>query len=514
MSSEERGPRRSGKAGQGRSGAGGGARRRPPIGRAGRPHPGRQGIGQRMRGERMGGERTGGERMGGERTDGERMGGERTDGERLGRGPLPTAPDGVDATGHQVQRRSLSHQGGAAELVGEPEIAARLAKAMAAPEGVDEDRLTHGFHTYPARMHAAIARQCLQDFHPGVGAHVLDPFCGSGTVLLEARLQGLHAHGCDLNPLALRVAQVHCSPLQGPLRTQFEEAVRLVATNSEARVRQRVPIRARLPRAEVARYQPHVLLELAGLYAEIGGIQEVPVRRVLEVVFSAMVVKFSRQRADTSDQLVEKRLRKGLVTEFFVRKTHELLRRWQAVDQEMPQAPGRLHLVQGDARRLPKTLGTKAPAMDLVLTSPPYGGTYDYVQHHARRYPWLGLSPERFAEWEIGSRRALSADPQGAARWDEELGAALGAIGRCCRPGAQVVVLLGDAQVGGVRVDALVQLRRIAPQANMDLVAGVAQRRPDFRGGPSRREHLICLTVREKPAKRDRPYSGGPAGTH
>ena len=36
---------------------------------------------------------------------------------------------------------------------------------------------------------------------------LVDPFCGSGTVLVEARAAGLRAIGVDLNPLAVLVAR-------------------------------------------------------------------------------------------------------------------------------------------------------------------------------------------------------------------------------------------------------------------------------------------------------------------
>ena len=73
-----------------------------------------------------------------------------------------------------------------------------------------KDSLTHPLHTYPARMHPATARALIalcfggDDPPPGV---VLDPFCGSGTTLVEGRAAGLDVVGSDLNPLAVRIAR-------------------------------------------------------------------------------------------------------------------------------------------------------------------------------------------------------------------------------------------------------------------------------------------------------------------
>jgi hypothetical protein len=127
------------------------------------------------------------------------------------------------------------------------------------------------------------------------------------------------------------------------------------------------------------------------------------------------------------------------------------------------------------------------------VSSPPYGGTYDYHAHHARRYPWLGLSATELEQREVGARRRLSRAPDAHGQWDRELAACLRAVAAVCRPGARVVLLLGDAQVGGSRVDARAQLGKLAKPAGLALIASAAQRRADHLGGPPRREHLLLL---------------------
>lgn len=345
-------------------------------------------------------------------------------------------------------------------------------------------------------MHPSIARKVIELLAPAQGI-VVDPFCGSGTVLVEAAVAGRQGLGVDLNPLSRQVADVHCNPWNAAGRDGLKALCSELAEASEARVRGRVKVRAPLPPEEVARYSPHILLELAGLHAEILAIPDEASRRVLETVFSALVVKFSNQRADTTDQTQERRLRKGLVTEFYVRKVDELLSRWAELESVLPANTPPVRLMEGDARRLHKVL-RKGTKVDLVLTSPPYGGTYDYVEHHARRYPWLGLSPVRFAEGEIGARRNLR-EEEDMARWDHELFESLSAMARVGRPGALVVLLLGDAQLGATRIDAAAQVAALSRRAGLEMLASAAQFRPDFQGGEARREHLIGLRVPVSP---------------
>src|SRR3954470_6700449 len=98
---------------------------------------------------------------------------------------------------------------------GAPASADALIAALRAPQHDHDvaESLTHPFHGYPARLHPATARVLVELVAQGAGrgalpgAPVVDPFCGSGTVLVEARALGAPAVGVDLNPLAVLVAR-------------------------------------------------------------------------------------------------------------------------------------------------------------------------------------------------------------------------------------------------------------------------------------------------------------------
>src|SRR5262245_20649708 len=50
----------------------------------------------------------------------------------------------------------------------------------------------------------------------GPRTRVLDPFCGSGTTLLEAHLCGRESIGVDLNPLAVAISRAKIEPVDLP----------------------------------------------------------------------------------------------------------------------------------------------------------------------------------------------------------------------------------------------------------------------------------------------------------
>lgn len=373
------------------------------------------------------------------------------------------------------------------ELRGDDDVARALAAALDA-SAAERDTLTHGFHAYPARMHPSIAAVALDAFARS-GDLVLDPFCGSGTVLVEARLRGLESTGIDLNPLALRIAEVKTDRRDAESRERFHRTLLDVAARSEARVRARTYARAPLSREDASWYAPHVLKELAGLRQEILAVGHTRDRRALEIVMSSLLVKLSLQRADTTERATDKRIRKGLSTELFVRKGEELVERWEALDAACPARSPIPELVWENAADLPALQGDR---FGLVLSSPPYGGTYDYVDHHARRYAWLDLDPEPLRRGELGARRRLRSEHD-LRHWDGEVLAFLNSLRRVVRLDAFALLLVGDGQLGDRRVDAAAQLAGLGPDAGWVAVAAASQLRPDWTGREPRREHLVAL---------------------
>jgi hypothetical protein len=410
-------------------------------------------------------------------------------------------------------RRSLTHVGGAVRTVGDAKVAAKLAEALdvrpaptpgqSGADGDDPDRThVHGFHTYPARMHPVTAARVVHALSDR-GATVLDPFCGSGTVLIEAMIAGRRAVGTDLNPLAQRLARFKTSRLDAQDREAMTRGARAIAAFADARRERRAGATHRYPREDVEIFDPHVLLELDSLRAAIADQDGGPrVRSALELVLSAILVKVSRRVSDTSTSAAPRRLAAGYAARLFVRKADELAGRLAELEGLIPTdvPPGRVEI--DDASRL-QLIG--ASTMDAVITSPPYVATYDYLEHHALRIRWLDLDSRAFSTGEIGARRRYDRLTAGAARdtWGRELGAALRAMSRVCRKGASVGLLVADSAVEGeaLRADAIVT--SVAASAGFVFRARASQDRPHFHGPTARAfehepraEHAIALEKR------------------
>ena len=67
-------------------------------------------------------------------------------------------------------------------------------------------------HSYPAKFISDIPKTFLNILPLPKNTAVLDPFCGSGTTLLESQKKGISSIGIDLNPIACLISRVKTSP--------------------------------------------------------------------------------------------------------------------------------------------------------------------------------------------------------------------------------------------------------------------------------------------------------------
>jgi SAM-dependent methyltransferase len=426
----------------------------------------------------------------------------------------PRAAQDRDPDAPLPRRRSLTNVGGDVETGGDPELAAILATALDVEPDMDEsadDRAhVHGFHAYPARAHPVTSRRLVEGIAPE-GGTVLDPFCGSGTVLVEAMLAGRAAIGSDLNPIAVMLARAKTFPRNPDRTAALVAAAQSVADFADARRKSKAGATRRLPREDVAIFAPHVLLELDGLRAGIA--EAAPeMRPDLLLVLSSILVKMSQRRGDTSEQAVEKRIGAGYPARLFLRKTEELARRFDEFFALLPSPHPRARVYEDDATVLKKV---ENASIDAVITSPPYVATYDYLAHHELRMRWLDLDTRKLARGEIGARRNyqhLSAQDALAA-WEEEIGKLLRSVSRVLKRGASLVLLIADSAAGRpggtsgkeraepIRADEVVA--RVAGRGarpTLRPVARASQSRPHFHGpttgafkGQPRLEHALLL---------------------
>src|SRR5262245_51952651 len=164
-------------------------------------------------------------------------------------------------------------------LHGDTSLSRALSDALA--QAGDTPRYTNLFHTYPAALHADAARDLLALFP---SARVLDPFCGGGTVLVLARAAGRRAQGCDVSPVAVRIARARCATPDDTTLSALRSRARALAAEARASSSRGPLPEPRILRVVESWYGAHVLRELESLRRGIAE-SDTKVRELLEAVF-------------------------------------------------------------------------------------------------------------------------------------------------------------------------------------------------------------------------------------
>jgi site-specific DNA-methyltransferase (cytosine-N4-specific) len=349
------------------------------------------------------------------------------------------------------------------------------------------------FHPYPARFVSAIPRQALQLL--GVKGTVLDPFCGSGTTLMEARRLGLPAVGVDINPVACLISRVRTTRweprdviLSGShAQSLFEAAASATEVANDFKA---------IPRLDHW-FTPHAQRALSGAVSYVRSLSpEDPWRDRVSAAISAATVRVSRQESDTRYAAIEKAGDQFTAAKQ-LRDALEKLTRW-LVDNTTDYANTQAQVHCRDARDL---AFMAAESVDAVCFSPPYPNAYEYWLYHKYRMYWLGFDAVAVREQEIGARPHYCR-PNGLTEIDfaGQMSEVFNGLRRVMKPGAYAVVVVGDSVIGGRVIDNGVLLSQIGEGAGFvqeaALTRPIAVNRSSFNRAHSRgrkHEHILLL---------------------
>jgi hypothetical protein len=295
----------------------------------------------------------------------------------------------------------------------------------------------HRLHPYHGKFIPQVVEALLERYlEPG--DHVLDPFAGSGTTLVQALESGIDATGLDIAAFNCLLMRVKTAPYD---LAELGEELREVAGRVEA-----LPLRGSRPSGYLRDwYAPRAASQLLG-FREL--IPEYRHRDVLQVILSR-AARSARQTAhfdleapkapQRGPYWCHKHRRECRPVEsaagFLRRYTLDTLARieqFARVRHPVREAT----VLHGDAREL------ELPGpYDGILTSPPYPGLIDYHEQHRYAYDLLGLDDRR--------RREIGAAASGTSlasleAYRDGIVAVLGRASAALRPGAPVLVVVND----------------------------------------------------------------------
>ena len=275
----------------------------------------------------------------------------------------------------------------------------------------------------------------MRKYRPRV---VCDPFCGSGTTLVEANALGIESVGCDLSQFNWLLTKVKTDTYDvAGLRREIEDILASLQPSRQLSLAER--------RHDYlgSWFAPRARRELLAYKALI---PNSTYQDLLKVILSRAARSARRtthfdldfpKKPVTGEYYCHKHQRTCRPTDqalrFLNRYSLDALRRIEEYSGLRTDAP--VTVIQGDSRDV------EFPECDMVITSPPYVGLIDYHAQHRYAFELLGL--KGYEELEIGASRKGNSE-KAARKYIGEMGEAFNNVAASMPRGSRMVIVVHD----------------------------------------------------------------------
>jgi len=323
-------------------------------------------------------------------------------------------------------------------------------------------------HPFPARMASELIQSAISKLPPE--SLIIDPMCGSGTVLRYAVEQGLNCVGYDMDPLAVLMAQAwtKASDLHQLIQDAnyiVDKAASYLGDDLE------LPWKSEKTR-KFAHYwfAPNQFEDLVRLSQALRRTR-LSNRPILQICFSRLIVTKDQGASLARDVSHSRPHRVRMQNDFNVMSEFVKAARLVASRHSPDQIKGTATICVKDARIL-----DDVDSYDLAITSPPYLNAIDYMRGHRLSLIWLGydldylrtirsnsvgaerghphptLDVNRFidrtSESRVGSRQVGWFQ-----RFAVDIEAILQRLVQAVRSGGKIIIIIGNSLILGAKFD-------------------------------------------------------------
>jgi len=296
----------------------------------------------------------------------------------------------------------------------------------------------HRLHPYLGKFVPQLVEVFLRKYRPST---VLDPFCGSGTTLVEAATLGIDSIGSDVSvfncllarvktdryDLALLETEIHDILMR--LEDELQPSMFSIMRETDQYLYQWFAPQARdelfLYRSLIPGYTYHDILKV--ILSRSARSARLTTHFDLDFPRRPTLKEYECHKHGRICRPVQEARR------FLHRYSLDTVKRVKEFAQIRQSAQA--CILPGDARAL------RFPDCDLVITSPPYVGLIDYHQQHRYAYELLGLKdnkPDEIgASWKGNSRKAV-------AQYVDDMTSAFENVGKSLPQGGRMVVVVHD----------------------------------------------------------------------
>ncbi len=259
--------------------------------------------------------------------------------------------------------------------------------------------LTHSFHEYKGRFYPQLAKALMNYAGLKKGDVLLDPFCGSGTTLVESLLFGVDAIGIDINPLAyiLTKTKIKSLILKDKDFIFIQRTFDNIQNNYEWKDIKFENYNNTLDIEYLKKWFPENNLKKIIFIQNI--IHQLPYETsqlFSKVILSNLLREFSfqepkqlrvRRRTDIPAQNLIETFQENLLFQI------ESLKKFQSLN--IFNLDSKIEVYLSDIRKLMKDINIKENSIDAVITSPPYGTALPYIDTDRLSLFAFGLANRR-----------------------------------------------------------------------------------------------------------------------
>lgn len=325
-------------------------------------------------------------------------------------------------------------------------------QAFHIPALADTSYLAHGFFRYIGKYPPQIVSDILNRFYDG--GLIVDPMCGGGTTLIEARLRGLDAIGFDVNP----VSRVVSAAVSNPVDAEMFSAVcdRVLAEfsgdvsslgplfrNSQQKRRSRKIFAV----SYCAEYFDATTLAEIGHYLEVVASEDSSARDLLLMSLFAVLRKVSRANIKKMNLEIDDTKRSIIPFAEAIAGQLNMLRAAVASYSSWAK-PCSIKVLDADALET----GLEAGTAGIVFLHPPYLTNTAFCEFTQLQLAVLGIDHKSIWKRELRCRGSFLHESNGLKKylinWHNIIKEAL----RVLRPGGILVSVVGDGQMDYVRI--------------------------------------------------------------
>lgn len=246
----------------------------------------------------------------------------------------------------------------------------------------------HDIHPYHAKFYPGIPQYFIQKY-ANKGSIVLDPFCGSGTTLVECNLSGIKSIGIDINFLSCKISFCKIQ--------QYEIDKLLYYNNFILNYKDDRDIEFK---DKNIWFTLNNYTDLCKIYSAIKHIEDIQYKTLYEVILSSILNKVCNKRETWNLGYLSDNILPNKESKLSLRKEFEKKIQWTISACEETINVKNLSSVRNDNSKTYKS----DFLFDLIITSPPYPFAVDFARNNRLSYYLFNENLEQASQDETGAR--------------------------------------------------------------------------------------------------------------